>query len=137
MRTPTEIFEEVLSAWDDQRRHFAFTTNLDEHSAQVRAYREEFHAAIAALKTNQVAPFFDGTLDSELVPALDGDPAHGGIRPGAYRVESVTAGEGPGGPTFDMELAPLPPEVSELFGALKASLAQDRRFRGGELAGDD
>lgn len=49
-RTPAEIFEEVLDAWDDHRRAVLLAgwdneRELQRHEAQVRAYREEFREA--------------------------------------------------------------------------------------------
>lgn len=52
-RTPAAIFEEILDAWDDERRADILgalpgnprDTEMDRHLAQVRAYREEFRKA--------------------------------------------------------------------------------------------
>jgi hypothetical protein len=125
--------------------------------------RELEDQAVPAEPTASVEEAFNGPLlgtgsGTSVVgwgpPGEESPIPPGGIVPGAYRVESVTAAEGPSGPTLNMELvgpleveveaedgiegrASQPADVTDLMEALKASLAQDRRFNGGELAGDD
>lgn len=85
MRTPTEIFEEVLDVWDDDAKAFWSESpfpgpHLDEHRAKVAAYREEFRQSLEAeaqfalgaarLAVRGIAP---DPYPSEYPPA---DPVH-------------------------------------------------------------
>lgn len=47
MRTPTEIFEAVLDAWDDDMKALWSPFHLDEHRAKAAVYREEFRQALS------------------------------------------------------------------------------------------
>jgi non-homologous end joining protein Ku len=108
-RTPTEIFEEVLDAWEKLRRPYLY---------EVETVRDEFQRALVRL-VDEVSSAFPAESTASAEEAFSG--------PDEDPVEEEVS----------FQSAPPKAQVVDLMEALKASLAQDRRFRGGELAGDD